>query len=88
MNNFPSPYGNYLPIFPCLGFNAECLVNFAAPWGPVTEERIERVVERLVNRADRDLMNGAATQEQYDLWVQALKHWAEEQYASITSAAD
>lgn len=63
-----SPYGDHLPIFPYLGY------------APVSESRIERVVESLFNCADNALMTGKATQEQYDAWSKQLNKWADEQY--------
>lgn len=62
-----SPYGDHLPIFPMLN-------------APYTEERIERAVERLVDRADTAFMAGKATQEQYDAWNAALNKWANRQH--------
>jgi len=67
-----SPYGQHLPIFPCLDYYY------------ITEERIERAVERLVNRADRAYMDGKATQEQYDAWQRALNRWTDEQYGHVS----
>lgn len=55
-------YGD-LPVFPTL-------------YGMVTEERIERNVERLMDSADHLFMAGKATQAQYDAWVKALDAWA------------
>lgn len=66
-----SPYGLHLPIFPCLDYR------------PITEDRIERVVERLVDRADAALLDGRATQRQYDAWQKALRDWADEQRPKI-----
>ena len=66
-----SPYGDYLPIFPCLDYQ------------PITEDRIERTIERLYNRADAALMNDKATQAQYDAWTKVLNNWADKQYQAI-----
>ena len=65
-----SPYGDHLPIFPWLMF-------------PVTENKIERAVERLFDRADDALMSGRATQSQYDAWSKACGDWADRQYAML-----
>jgi hypothetical protein len=46
--------------------------------GPITEDRIERAVERLVTAADRVFLAGGATQQQYDRWNVALDTWANE----------
>lgn len=67
-SRYCKPYGQHLPIFPCLDY------------APITAERIERTVERLVDRADREYMNGRATAEQYDAWQRALTVWANDQY--------
>ena len=61
-------YGD-LPIFPYLGYK------------PITVERIERVIENLVDRADKRFLSSAITQEQYDRWNKALNAWANEQFA-------
>ncbi len=58
-----SPYGLPLPIFPCF-------------YDKPSEDRLERVVSRLMNRADSALLSGKATQLQYDAWIKALNHWS------------
>ena len=63
MSNLESPYGDYLPIFPTF-------------YNRPTEERLEREIQRLYDRADAHLMAGRATQEQYDAWSKALDRWA------------
>lgn len=62
-----SPYGGYLPIFPTL-------------YG-ATEDKVERVVEQLTNRADAHFMAGRATQAQYDDWTKALDAAAARKFA-------
>lgn len=57
-----SPYGDHLPIFPTL-------------YGKLSEDRLERIVERLVDRADHHFLAGRATQAQYDAWMKALDRW-------------
>jgi len=57
------PYGRRLPIFPHI-------------YDAVPERQLERLIERLMDRADAALLSNAATQEQYDLWVKALNAWA------------
>jgi hypothetical protein len=59
-------YGK-LPIFPAL-------------FGEVTEERIERMVERMFNVGDEILLSNGATQEQYDEWVDQLGNYANRLY--------
>lgn len=63
-------YGN-LPMFPCLDY------------APITEERIERAVERLVDAADAIFLKGGATQAQYDRWSRQLNAWATLQVTKI-----
>jgi hypothetical protein len=58
------PYGHHLPIFPT--FDAK-----------PSEERLERVAERLMDGADKALMGGKATQAEYDRWTRALDAWAQ-----------
>lgn len=59
-------YGS-LPMFPAL-------------YGDVSEERIERAVERIIDVADHVFLNGGATQAQYDAWMRALDAWATKLY--------
>jgi hypothetical protein len=65
------PYGRHLPIFPCLDY------------APLTDARIERAAERLVDRADALFMSGDATLDQYDAWFKRLNEWIDEQYAAV-----
>lgn len=65
---YSGQYGK-LPIFPIL-------------YSP-TEERIERLVEKLFDLGDAILINGDATQEQYDAWAAQLDRYAQEMYQSI-----
>jgi hypothetical protein len=67
-----------LPAFPTLYNEPDC---------PLTEECIDYVVERLMDRADKRLTKGEATQEDYDAWVEALDAWATEQMAKTKSLA-
>ena len=48
-----------------------------------TEDRIERLVERLYDVGDKILMQGDATQEQYDAWSAQLARYANEMYEAI-----
>jgi hypothetical protein len=59
-----SPYGLHLPIFPCF-------------YDKPSEDRLETVVSRLMDRADSALLSGKATQAQYDAWTRALDRWAD-----------
>lgn len=69
-----APYGMHLPIFTFF---------YETPSRPLTEARIEREAERLMDAADRAYLAGKATQAQYDAWVKALDRWANEQYAKL-----
>jgi len=66
-----SPYGYFLPIFPSLDYAA------------IDADRVERTAERLMDRADKALMEGRASQVQYDKWVRALNEWADAHYAKV-----
>lgn len=44
------------------------------------EDKIERIVEKEMDRLDKLLTGGYLTQEQYDEEVQELDDWASEQY--------
>jgi hypothetical protein len=57
------PYGRHLPIFPHI-------------YAPIQERALERIIERLMDRADAALLDNKATQDQYNLWVAALNSWA------------
>lgn len=50
---------------------------------PLTEEQIERRVERITDNADRRLMSGSLTQEAYGKEMADLNKWAEGQYAKV-----
>lgn len=63
-----------LPMFPVL---------YHRPDYPLSEDRIEREAERLIDRADAAFLAGRATQEQYDLWNIALNRWTREHYAYL-----
>jgi hypothetical protein len=59
------PYGRHLPLFPHI---YDCR--------PITENALERMIERLMDRADAALLDNRATQDQYNSWVAALNQWA------------
>ena len=46
----------------------------------MTEEQIERRVEKQTDRIDRYFMNGDITREEYDERIKELSQWAEKQY--------
>lgn len=51
----------------------------------MTEDQIERSVERAMNRLDRELGRGHITEEEYDKQVYELDIWAERQYSKIVN---
>lgn len=46
----------------------------------MTEEQIERAVERAMDQLDRALMRGLLTQPEYNREVSLLDKWAQSQY--------
>lgn len=68
------PYGRHLPMFPVL---------YSTPDDPLTEERIQRELERMVERAETAVSEGKADEWQYDLWRMALTRWAEFHYEAM-----
>ena len=57
------PYGRHLPIFPTI-------------YDPIPESQLERLIERLMDRADQALLTNKATETQYNSWIKALNSWA------------
>jgi hypothetical protein len=49
----------------------------------LTEDQIERIVERETDRLDKALMKGVLTQEEYDREIIVLDKWASQQYRDI-----
>ena len=49
----------------------------------MTEEQIENRVERKIDRLDRDYMSGLSCAAEYDAAMQAIRHWADEQYSIL-----
>lgn len=49
----------------------------------MTEDQIERAVERKTNSADNAFMNGILSQEEYDFHMTEINKWAENQYTKI-----
>jgi hypothetical protein len=47
----------------------------------LTEDRIERMVESLIDRADAILMSGACSQKDYDLRIRSIDCWSGTLYA-------
>lgn len=45
----------------------------------ITEEEIERAVERQINAADRALLRGTIPQNVYDQLIKDIDTWAKEQ---------
>ena len=52
----------------------------------MTEEQIERIVERTIDRLDRHLLSNQITQDQYDRDIALADAWAREQYALARQA--
>ena len=50
------------------------------PLPVLTEDQIERAVERGMNKLDGHFMRGEITQEVYDLDFAHLNNWAKDQY--------
>jgi hypothetical protein len=48
----------------------------------VTEERIERIYERTMDKLDHELLNGLITEAQYDEEVRELDRWIRRQYGA------
>jgi hypothetical protein len=46
----------------------------------LTEDQIERLVERAMNKLDARLMGGTLSQADYDHEVMILDKWAQQQY--------
>ena len=46
----------------------------------LTERQIERIVEREMDKLDRQFMNGKLSREQYEYEVFILDKWASQQY--------
>jgi hypothetical protein len=49
----------------------------------MTEEQIERKVERAMDALDARLMGNRLSQAEYDAQVRELNKWAEAQYAKV-----
>jgi hypothetical protein len=47
----------------------------------MTEDQIERAVERKYDRIDAQLMAGKLTQAEYDFEHKCIMRWAEDRYA-------
>jgi len=52
----------------------------------MTEEQIERQVERMTDAADRLLMTGKLDQQAYDIRVKEIDAWAKAQLAKVGAA--
>ena len=48
----------------------------------MTEDQIERIVERQMTNLDRQLTKGMITQEEYDQEVKELDMWARDEYSA------
>lgn len=51
---------------------------FPPVYAPITEDRVERMAERMMDIGDAIFLRGDATQEQYDAWVAKLNKYVGE----------
>jgi hypothetical protein len=66
------------------GFDVSPLRDDTAP--KMTEEQIERAVERKIDRLDRKFMKSEMTQAEYDAAMREIHEWSEAQYAEAAPA--
>lgn len=57
---------------------------FVHPWA-LSENSIERAVERAMSVADAKLLAGRISQDTYDSYIRAFDEWAENAYSIIRS---
>lgn len=50
---------------------------------PVTEDHLERIVQRTMNQLDKLLLTNEMTQDEYDQEVRELDQWAREMYRNL-----
>jgi hypothetical protein len=50
---------------------------------PMTEDQIERHVERMVDRLDRRFLNSSMSQAEYDSEMKQVSLWADAEYRFI-----
>lgn len=53
----------------------------------MTEDQIERTVERQMDRLDRQLMAGTINQTDYDRCVEVIDEWATEAHMALALGA-
>lgn len=53
------------------------------PSRPLTEDRIEREAERLMDKVDAMLMSGHCSQAQYDRWCKLHRQWIDRAYNEL-----
>jgi hypothetical protein len=46
----------------------------------LTEDRLERIIQRIVDKADALFMAGHGTQEQYNAYMRDLNEWSDRMY--------
>lgn len=54
---------------------------------PLTEDQIERAVERSTDRLDAAFLDGKMTKEAYDANCAAISEWADREYARTRAQA-
>lgn len=52
----------------------------------MTEEQIERRVEKMIDHLDRVFLRGEMSQDNYNKAMRDLHHWAEAQYDKVETA--
>jgi hypothetical protein len=65
-----------------MAYYVECIVreHYAEEESKLSEEQIESLVEKRMNKLDKKLMQGHIHQSEYDHEVMILDKWAEQQY--------
>lgn len=56
------------------------LPNFPEINERITEEQLERIIEKLIDAADKLLMNNSVNQEEYNEWFKQLRKWENSLY--------
>lgn len=49
----------------------------------MTENQIENIFERSMDALDKEFLNNMITEDRYDLCVEQLKEWAEQQLSKL-----
>lgn len=46
----------------------------------MTEDQIERAVERMIDKADKKFLSGEMTDTEYDMEISIINRWSKEEY--------